>query len=124
MLKKKYSCEACSKFWILRDGDDHKSSGFNFLINCKEYVANGLVTPTAEGNQIFHSAEEYFKSNRFNQRDKKGLTKILTNLIFNRLLKDFDAPSCHFEKIIQRFVSNRRSIVTANSLLQVDLILF
>ena len=66
-----------------------------------------MVTPTKVGTEIFGKAEQWFKTNRFSHRDKKGLTKILTNLITDRISKDYEVPVCHLEMIVKRFVNSR-----------------
>jgi hypothetical protein len=107
VLKKRTTCQTCFNFWIAKDGDDFKTHPDCYLIRCSEYVENGLVTPTKVGAEIFEKAEAWFKSNRFSQRHKKGLTKILTNLITDRISKDYEVPVCHLEMIIKRFVNSR-----------------
>ena len=79
----------------------------NFLIRCREYKQNGMVTPTEVGNEIFQACEAYFKTNRFQYRDKKGQIKILSYLISEKIKDVFNPPVCHRDKIVKRFVTNR-----------------
>ena len=94
-------------FWVAKDGEEFKDQPVNFLIRCREYVKNGLITPSEVGNEIFQAMEAHFKTNRFHYREKKGQIKILSYLISQKIKDDFNPPVCHRDKIVKRFVSNR-----------------
>ena len=105
--KKPNKCDKCIVFYIAADGDEFKQQPVNFLIKCREYKENGLITPSEIANEIFQAAEVWFRSNRFHYMKKEGQIKILTQLISDKIKTEFNPPHCCRDKIIRRFVMNR-----------------
>lgn len=100
------SCQNCSTFWTeTSDTSDHI---LNALINVKEFVKDALVHPSDIGHEIFHYGEFLFKTNRDKQGTKKGLRKVFTTFLVEKINLNYEnIPQCHFKQIIDKFIKTR-----------------
>lgn len=97
----KSKCQKCVDEFVTTEGS-------NKLILLKEYKKGQLTHPRKLANEMSEDIEGFFRQNQNLLKDKSKIGETLTKIVLKQLDSKFkNAPKCHLEIIVARFIKAR-----------------